>query len=160
MYRGPGLVTRAWCGRVRRSDCPAAGDQAPWPSPVPPVLPRAQCSSYYFQTALAQVPVALLVSLETDAHFAVRVLLQVRRAGSAVVVLGVCWPMACGILVPQPGTEPAAPALQGRFITTRPPGKSPLSPLSTGSFSSLLLIPDLEASGCWVGEQGAAGVRL
>ena len=31
---------------------------------------------------------------------------------------------ACGILVPQPGTEPASPTSQGRFLTTGPPGKS------------------------------------
>ena len=31
--------------------------------------------------------------------------------------------MACGILVPWPGIEPASPALQGRFLTTEPPGK-------------------------------------
>ena len=34
-------------------------------------------------------------------------------------------PAACGILVPQLGLEPLSPALQGRFLTTRPPGKSP-----------------------------------
>ena len=32
--------------------------------------------------------------------------------------------LACGILVTQPGTEPASAALQGRFLTTGPPGKS------------------------------------
>ena len=32
--------------------------------------------------------------------------------------------MACGILVPQPGMEPMSPALEGRFLTTGPPGKS------------------------------------
>ena len=32
--------------------------------------------------------------------------------------------VACGILVPQPGIEPMSPALQGRFLTTGPPGKS------------------------------------
>ena len=31
---------------------------------------------------------------------------------------------ACGILVPQPGTEPASLALQGGLLTTGPPGKS------------------------------------
>ena len=33
----------------------------------------------------------------------------------------------CGIslTVPQPGIEPASPALEGRFLTTGPPGKSP-----------------------------------
>ena len=32
--------------------------------------------------------------------------------------------MACGILVPWPGTEPMSPALPGRLLTTGPPGKS------------------------------------
>ena len=31
---------------------------------------------------------------------------------------------ACGILAPQPGTEPTIPALEGKVITTGPPGKS------------------------------------
>ena len=29
---------------------------------------------------------------------------------------------ACGILAPQPGIEPALPALEGDFLTTGPPG--------------------------------------
>ena len=33
--------------------------------------------------------------------------------------------MACGILVPPPGIEPMSPALQSRFLITRPPGKCP-----------------------------------
>ena len=33
-------------------------------------------------------------------------------------------PATCGILVPQPGIEPTAPAMQGRFLTTGPPKKS------------------------------------
>ena len=33
-------------------------------------------------------------------------------------------PVACGILVPWPGTEPVSPALAGGVLTTRPPGKS------------------------------------
>ena len=31
---------------------------------------------------------------------------------------------ACGILVPGPGTELVSPELEGRFLTTGPPGKS------------------------------------
>ena len=42
---------------------------------------------------------------------------------SAWVQLFSC-PVACGILVPPPGIEPASPALEGRFLTTGPPGKS------------------------------------
>ena len=34
-------------------------------------------------------------------------------------------PVACGILVPQTGIEPVSPALEGRFLTTGPPGTSP-----------------------------------
>ena len=34
-------------------------------------------------------------------------------------------PQACEILVPGGGIEPAPSALQGGFLTTRPPGKSP-----------------------------------
>ena len=33
---------------------------------------------------------------------------------------------ACGILVPQPGTKPASPALEGRFLTTGPPREDSL----------------------------------
>lgn len=33
-------------------------------------------------------------------------------------------PRADGILVPGPGLEPASPALEGRCLTTGPPGKS------------------------------------
>ena len=31
----------------------------------------------------------------------------------------------CRVLVPQPGIEPASPALQGRFLATAPPGEVP-----------------------------------
>ena len=33
-------------------------------------------------------------------------------------------PVACGILVPRPGIEPASPALEGGFLITRAPAKS------------------------------------
>ena len=41
-----------------------------------------------------------------------------------VVARGLSCPVACGILVPQPGIEPTSPAVEGRFLTTGPPGKS------------------------------------
>ena len=34
------------------------------------------------------------------------------------------WLKACGILAPQPGNQPAPPALEGKVLTTGPPGKS------------------------------------
>ena len=46
------------------------------------------------------------------------------QSGSLVVVHGLSWPMVRRILVPQPGIKPASPALEGRFFTTEPPGKS------------------------------------
>ena len=36
---------------------------------------------------------------------------------SVVVVLGLSFPMACGILVPQPGIKPTTPALEGGFLS-------------------------------------------
>ena len=43
-------------------------------------------------------------------------------AGSGALGLGCS--TDCGILVPQTGIKPASPALQGRFLTTGPLGKS------------------------------------
>ena len=43
---------------------------------------------------------------------------------SLLVTPGLSCPSACGILVPQPGIEPASSALQGGFLTNGPPGKS------------------------------------
>ena len=45
-------------------------------------------------------------------------------AGSVVAACRLSCPTARGILVPQPGIEPASPALEGGFLTTGPPGKS------------------------------------
>ena len=43
---------------------------------------------------------------------------------SLVVFRGLCCSKACGILVPRPGIQLVSPALEGRFLTTGPPGKS------------------------------------
>ena len=50
------------------------------------------------------------------------------HVGSVVVArgLGLSCPTACGILVPSPEVEPVSPALEGGFLTTGPPGKSPV----------------------------------
>ena len=54
--------------------------------------------------------------------------LTVAHAGSGAATRGLCWPMPRGISVPQPGVElTVAWILQGRFLTTGPPGK-PLIP--------------------------------
>ena len=44
--------------------------------------------------------------------------------GSVAAARGLGCHTACGILVPQPGIEPVSPALEGRFLTTGPLGKS------------------------------------
>ena len=44
---------------------------------------------------------------------------------SSIADLGLSCSEAGGILVPRPGIEPLSPALQGGFLTTGPPGKSP-----------------------------------
>ena len=43
---------------------------------------------------------------------------------SVVAVLLRSCPEACGILVPQPGIEPALPVLPDEFLTTGPYGKT------------------------------------
>ena len=50
--------------------------------------------------------------------------LSLRRTSSVVVARRLSCPVACGILVPRPGIEPASLALEGGFSTTGPPAKS------------------------------------
>ena len=55
---------------------------------------------------------------------------QLQHAASLVIVHagsrahGLSCSVACGILVPQPGMEPASLVLEGGFLTTGPPEKS------------------------------------
>ena len=46
------------------------------------------------------------------------------RVGSVVAIHWLSCPTARGILVPRPEVELASPALEGRFLTAGPPGKS------------------------------------
>ena len=48
----------------------------------------------------------------------------VARGLSFAVAHGLSCSLACGILVPQPGIEFTCSALEGKFLTTGPPGKS------------------------------------
>ena len=50
---------------------------------------------------------------------------SLQHMDSLVVVPGLSCSMVCGILDPQPGIEPASAALQGGFVTSGPPRKSP-----------------------------------
>ncbi|XP_043330359.1 phosphoinositide 3-kinase regulatory subunit 6 isoform X3 [Cervus canadensis] len=51
---------------------------------------------------------------------------KLRFTDPLVVAHGLSSSSACGILVPQPGIEPMSSALQGGFLTTGPPEKSPI----------------------------------
>ena len=50
--------------------------------------------------------------------------LYMQHTGSVVVVCRLSFPLARGILVPLSGIELASPALEGRFLTIGPLGKS------------------------------------
>ena len=76
--------------------------------------------------------------------------------GSVVEVLEPGCPAACGILVPWPRIEPSSPALEGRFLTTRPPGKS-FGILISGSWLSMQeflwsVCLEMESLGFWIYE--------
>ena len=51
-------------------------------------------------------------------------MLAPEHVGSVAVARRLSCPSACGILAPPGGIKPASPALEGRFLTTGPPGKS------------------------------------
>ena len=75
-------------------------------------------------------------------------LLEFRHAGSRVLRLSRCGagpncPTARGALVPQPGVEPASPAVGRWTLITGPPGKCPglmLSPVFISSASQVVLV--------------------
>ena len=56
---------------------------------------------------------------------------------SLVMVWGLSCSHTCRILVPWPGIEPTSLALQGGFLTTGPPGKSPLFFFNKNSLNSI-----------------------
>ena len=60
--------------------------------------------------------------------------------GSVVATCQPSCPAARGILVPWPGIELKSPALQGRFLTTGPSGKSPIERLCPWEISNNSLI--------------------
>ena len=56
--------------------------------------------------------------------------------GSVVAPFRFTCPEVYGILVPQLGTEPVPPALEGKFFTTGPPGKPPGKPSTVSLIES------------------------
>ena len=72
-------------------------------------------------------------------------------AWALVVVHGLSCSKACGILVPQPGIEPAFPALQGRFLTPRTTRKVPAVFFVIFCFYFILAAPLQHAELPWPG---------
>ena len=72
--------------------------------------------------------------------------------GSVVVAGGLSCSEACGILVPQPGMEPASPALQGGFPTAGPSGESQVVFLVT-SLSRALVLCHSNCARCYLRRQ-------
>ena len=62
------------------------------------------------------------------------------QVGSVVVAHGLRCPAAYGILVPWLGLEPTSAALESKFLTTGPPGKSQSSILELGQNYNLRLV--------------------
>ena len=50
--------------------------------------------------------------------------LTLSLSGPVAAMVQISCPTACGILASWPGIEPASPVLEGRFLTSGPPGKS------------------------------------
>ena len=114
---------------------PSQPDMAPAaPSPDPATgsgtLRPSSCADtpqFSFFISLASL------GLSCDAwglHWGVRSVVATRGLslgleGSVVGSCGRHCSTACGIFIPQPGIKPVSPVLQGRFLTTGPPGKPP-----------------------------------
>ena len=73
---------------------------------------RRQGSDFLFFFFLKEMFIYLFIYLAASGH----------PIGSVVAARGLS---ACGVLVPHPGTEPTSSAMQGRFLTPGPSGKSP-----------------------------------
>ena len=76
-------------------------------------------------------------------------------SGSVVATHQLSCPMACGILVPQPGIKSEAPALEGGFLTPEPPEKS-----SSGLFTLCLLLPVPEPGALWLKTESFFDVHI
>ena len=91
------------------------------------LFPLGWCSYVYFTTINKNSPFCSLVNFTHIDFFKIlflpwQIFKQYILNVQQILFLG-C--MACGILVPQSEIKPVSPALQGRFLMTRPPGKSP-----------------------------------
>ena len=104
------LVGNPWI-LVQGGEMPAGGNACP----VGQMLPFLKPSFYFILLICIWLHRVLVGALGIFCHSALDFPVVARRLSCSA---------ACRILVPQSGTEPAAPALKGSFLTTGPPGKS------------------------------------
>ena len=103
------------------------------PLPIPPLYVFTECQAGLpvlysnFLPAIYLTHSSVYMSM-LHSHFLVvvfRLFVVAHRLLSSCSSQTSC-PKACGILVPRPGIQPEFPALKGGFLTTVPPGESPL----------------------------------
>ena len=117
-------VFKVWSSRpFERPSCFAYPGPFALPSLLPS-LPAVLWSSFSLRQKTAQHPSLFFFFLAASGFGCSKGSLLQLVNFSLVVTPGLSCPSACGILVPQPGIEPASSALQGGFLTTRSPGKS------------------------------------
>ena len=76
---------------------------------------------------------AYLVGINKTTQTAISQIFEELGRISFIFIFWLCC-AACGLSIPQPGMEPVAPALEGKILTTGPPGTFPrLIHLITGS---------------------------
>ena len=94
---------------------------------------------YSFFITLRQVSHHLFFKIFTVAVLGLSLAHRIFTAvqGLSSVACRLSCPGAYEILVPRPGIKPASPALEDRFLTTGPPGKSPTLVLCYVTFSCL-----------------------
>jgi len=63
---------------------------------------------------------------------------RLQSTGSVIAAHGLSCSESSGLLVPQSGFIPTSPEIQGRFLTTGSPGKSPLFPIILNIVNLLL----------------------
>ena len=84
-------------------------------------------TEFWFRSPYSMLIFILLINSATLSLSCVMQDLSFQHTDLVVTVHVLSCSIACGILVPQPGIKPSSPALQDRFLTSGPPGKSPYS---------------------------------
>ena len=105
--------------RLKKIDCPHRNNKkTPGGSGIKETYSVLQCTGFLSRWLLCCGAWAL------GARASVLAADRLWSVGSVIVACRLSCFLSCGVLVPQPGIELMSPALQGRLLTTGPPGKS------------------------------------